>query len=179
MSVTVTLDDRAVLGLLKKLEARAGNLTTPFAQIAADLEETARDSFAQGRDPWGGAWEPLSFRTKIKRLGGEKAVFKKNGWLKVGAIRAAAKGFQPLLDTGRLRASVKSAFGRDFAELSAGTNVKYAAIHQFGGRAGRGGKVTIPARPYLPIRNGRADLPPAQLKRIVGILQSALLDGLT
>lgn len=28
----------------------------------------------------------------------------------------------------------------------------YAASHQFGGKAGRGKKVTIPARPYLPVR---------------------------
>jgi phage virion morphogenesis protein len=30
-----------------------------------------------------------------------------------------------------------------------GTNKIYAAIHQFGGQAGRGKKVPIPARPYL------------------------------
>lgn len=30
-----------------------------------------------------------------------------------------------------------------------GSNLVYAAIHQFGGQAGRGRKVTIPARPYL------------------------------
>ena len=28
----------------------------------------------------------------------------------------------------------------------------YAAIHQFGGQAGRGGKVKVPARPYMPIQ---------------------------
>jgi len=32
-----------------------------------------------------------------------------------------------------------------------GTNVVYAAIHQFGGKAGRGRKVTIPARPFLKL----------------------------
>jgi phage virion morphogenesis protein len=29
------------------------------------------------------------------------------------------------------------------------TNVIYAAIHKFGGKAGRGKRVNIPARPYL------------------------------
>ncbi len=33
--------------------------------------------------------------------------------------------------------------------VKVGANAVYAAIHQFGGKAGRGRKVTIPARPYL------------------------------
>ncbi len=33
-------------------------------------------------------------------------------------------------------------------EASVSTNKVYAAIHHFGGQAGRGRKVTIPARPY-------------------------------
>lgn len=31
-----------------------------------------------------------------------------------------------------------------------GTNVKYARIHQLGGKAGRGHRANIPSRPYLP-----------------------------
>jgi phage virion morphogenesis protein len=34
-----------------------------------------------------------------------------------------------------------------------GTNVVYAAIHHFGGQAGRGRKVTIPARPFMMIQD--------------------------
>lgn len=36
-----------------------------------------------------------------------------------------------------------------------GSDRKYAAIHQLGGKAGRGKKSKIPARPYLPFKNGR------------------------
>ncbi len=32
-----------------------------------------------------------------------------------------------------------------------GSPKKYAAIHQFGGMAGRGKKVRIPARPFIPV----------------------------
>ena len=35
--------------------------------------------------------------------------------------------------------------------VEVGTNVKYAAIHQFGGRAGRGHRAEIPARPFLGV----------------------------
>ena len=32
-----------------------------------------------------------------------------------------------------------------------GSNLDYAAIHQLGGQAGKGKKLTIPARPYLKL----------------------------
>ena len=34
------------------------------------------------------------------------------------------------------------------------SNMKYAAIHHFGGQADRGRKLTLPARHYLPIDGG-------------------------
>ena len=37
--------------------------------------------------------------------------------------------------------------------VTIGTNKIYGAIHQFGGPAGRGGKVSIPARPFLMVQD--------------------------
>lgn len=43
--------------------------------------------------------------------------------------------------------------------VSWGTNVLYGAIHHFGGRAGRGHRARIPARPYLGVSDDdRAEL---------------------
>ncbi|MFW9301350.1 phage virion morphogenesis protein [Glaesserella parasuis] len=53
----------------------------------------------------------------------------------------------PLVDTENLMSSITSDYDKDVAIV--GTNEAYAAIHQFGGRAGRGRKVDIPARPFL------------------------------
>ena len=53
----------------------------------------------------------------------------------------------PLVDTENLMDSITSYYDNDSAEV--GTNEPYAAIHQFGGKAGRGRKVDIPARPFL------------------------------
>ena len=53
----------------------------------------------------------------------------------------------PLVDTDNLMNSITSYYDNDSAEV--GTNEPYAAIHQFGGKAGRGRKVDIPARPFL------------------------------
>lgn len=49
--------------------------------------------------------------------------------------------------SGRLYKSLTYAVGTRQVEV--GTNVPYARIHQLGGKAGRGLKVTIPARAYL------------------------------
>lgn len=52
-----------------------------------------------------------------------------------------------LVDTGRLLASITHRADRTSVEV--GSNVIYAAIHQFGGAAGRGHKTHIDPRPYL------------------------------
>jgi len=59
------------------------------------------------------------------------------------------RGGTPLVDTGRLRGSITHEPSSD--QVAVGTNVIYAAIHQFGGQAGRGHAVQIDARPYLGI----------------------------
>lgn len=55
--------------------------------------------------------------------------------------------------TGRLRQSITrepvKKVGGAFQVKIGPQRVVYAAIHEFGGRAGRGGSVRIPARPYL------------------------------
>ncbi len=56
---------------------------------------------------------------------------------------------KPLVDTGDLMSSIESSYDNDNAIV--GTNEAYAAIHQFGGEAGRSKKVDIPARPFLTL----------------------------
>ena len=56
-------------------------------------------------------------------------------------------GASPMI-SGLLAGSVHSQFGDDYTMIGAAR--PYARIHQLGGKAGRGRKVTIPARPYLP-----------------------------
>lgn len=61
--------------------------------------------------------------------------------------RAIRQGGKTLQDTGSLAASISQRYNNN--SVIVGTNKKYAAIHQFGGKAGRGRKVTIPPRPFL------------------------------
>ena len=58
---------------------------------------------------------------------------------------------KPLNDTGALRNSFSTFSDNDTALV--GTNLVYAAIHNFGGMAGRGRKVRIPQREFLVLSN--------------------------
>lgn len=49
----------------------------------------------------------------------------------------------------------------------------YAAIHQFGGRAGKGKKVEIPARPFLPA-NDTGGLAPVAHAAVMDVLERYL-----
>lgn len=59
------------------------------------------------------------------------------------------RGGTPLVDQGILRGSITREPSHD--QVVVGTNVIYSAIHQFGGKTGRGHSVYIDARPYLGI----------------------------
>lgn len=54
-----------------------------------------------------------------------------------------------LIDKAHLRDSIT--FRADGDSVSVGTSVIYGRIHQLGGQAGRGHKVTITERPYLGV----------------------------
>jgi len=56
-------------------------------------------------------------------------------------------------------ATLSSSFTVDAnrTSVSVGTNLVYAAVHQFGGRAGRNRSITLPARPFLPVQNGELE----------------------
>ncbi|HHK5991384.1 TPA: phage virion morphogenesis protein [Neisseria subflava] len=58
---------------------------------------------------------------------------------------------KPLSDSGRLKDSFSTLSDNDTALV--GTNIIYAAIHNFGGQAGRNRKVTIPQREFLVLTN--------------------------
>ena len=85
-------------------------------------------------------------------------------WLR--SARALAEGGRTLTDSGRLRASITHAVAADGRALVVGSDVAYAAIHQFGSRAGgarrrgssgKGRRGQLPARPYLGIDESDRD----------------------
>lgn len=106
---------------LNKATAGISDTRKLMTRIGAAMKGQTVRRFSQGEGPDGQPWE------KSKR--------------------AEAEQGQTLVDTARLRASIS--FSAAPLEAHVGSNVVYARIHQLGGQAGRGRKITLPARPYL------------------------------
>jgi len=147
---TITVHDEQVRAALKALASRVQNMQPVLQAIGEDIVERTKHRFDTSTGPDGVAWKPNSAATLdmlAARLG--KSYRKKGGDLNSkGAARVAGK--KPLIgESGDLRRQIVSRAAAHSVTVSA-TPV-YAAIQQFGGKAGRGHKVTIPARPFLPV----------------------------
>ena len=128
IGIDVEIDDREVRAALDRLRRRADDLSPVMREIAGHIEDSAAESFErQAAPPDGQAWNPLAEATVHERTD---------------------KGYGPegpiLERTGDLASRILSDFDDDSAV--AGTNLVYAATHQFG--SGDDGR-NIPARPFL------------------------------
>jgi phage virion morphogenesis protein len=133
----VRVENQGVLQVLQRLSSRLDDLTPFMEEVSGVLAFGVEEAFRLEQDPVSGAaWEELADATVAQR---------------------SADGHWPgkmLQVTGQLAASFSTDFGPDFAMV--GTNLEYAAIHQFGGKAGRNRSVDIPARPYLGLSDDSA-----------------------
>lgn len=142
--IEVIIQDDEVQDMLGRLLQRTDDLSEPMGDIARILANTTEDAFQDETSPFGVPWAPL-----------------KSG--RDGKI---------LQDSGQLAASIDASSGKDYAELTVGK--VYGAIHQFGGKTGRGHKVTIPARPFMPI-DDQGNLPDATQEAILDALSDYLV----
>ncbi len=140
-SIRLEGDTKRLMNKLKKLQ----NIDVKGinSAIAEGFRTSTLDRFKESKDPAGKRWQT--------------------------SIRAASEGGKTLVQTAQLRNSIRSKADKSGAAV--GTNVKYAATHQFGAkrtiraksskglRFNVGGhwvtkdkvKVNIPARPFLGI----------------------------
>lgn len=115
MRIHVNLDSGAAQRAIAALGERARNLAPVMREIGAGVVADAQLRFKDSKDPYGAQWQRLKASTIAGRRKGP------------GAGQA-----KPLLDTGRLRNSVTYRLDGPSAVV-VGTNVDYAAVHQFGG----------------------------------------------
>ncbi len=121
----IHVDDVEAMAGLGRLLSRAGNLQPAFEEIGSMLEASAQQRFEDHAGPDGTPWPELSASTKKTR----------------------GEGAELLRDTKLLYDSISYMATDD--EVAVGSHMVYARIHQLGGKAGRGRKVKIPARPFL------------------------------
>ncbi len=119
-AITVDVDDREWRAAFKRLRKRMKDLSPVMDEIGASLEHTTKRRFETETAPSGEPWKPSM---PSYDRGGSGVHPKGGGHTDRG---------QTLTDTGRLRASFTRQASED--EVIVGTNVVYAAIHQFGGK---------------------------------------------
>ncbi len=139
--ITVKVDNSRALAKIRAMLDAGADMRPVFATVGRTVSSRIKLCFKLGIDPWGSPWAALKFRQG-----------------------------QPLRDKGILQSSIT--YNTDQSGVTIGTNqMPRAAVHQFGAVIkpknakrlafpGPGGKiifakkVTIPARPFLPIRKG-------------------------
>lgn len=151
--IDIEIKDQQVTDALNRLLQAGSDLSGPLADIAQLLESETERQFRAEAGP-AGPWPDLAESTKAQRA-------RQGKWPGL-MLQLTASGLAP---------SVQSGYDSDSAWI--GSNKPYAAIHQFGGQAGRGKNVTIPARPYLPI-TPEGELPTDVADDVLDILQRHL-----
>lgn len=173
--IRIEIDDRELQQALERLRRRAADLSPVMRDIGELLVERAKQRFATSTAPDGSRWPPnapATILSYISRYGGTRR--KGGGLTKRGASRAAGK--KPLIgETRQLMGTLY--YQADSDSVTVGSPMLYAAIHQFGGQAGRGRRVTIPARPYLPVTADGRWLGEADRQAVLDILREALQDA--
>ncbi len=155
ISIQVRLDDQEVMDVLHELLIRGQDLTPVMRDIAGVLKDASLRAFGNESDPATGTpWVPLKEGTTERKIGG------------------GVRGDHPILQViGQLRRSVEGSvsYGPDWAAV--GSNLDYAAIHQFGGLPGMPpGPAAVPARPYLGVGDD-------DLEEILDLVQGYLQGG--
>ena len=179
-----------------KLASLVGKNQFPaFEAVGRTIANRIRLCFRLGKDPFGVPWAPIKWRAPRR---GNTGRISRAGKKQIEANAGGAAG-QPLRDTGRLQRSITSRAWNDFAEigtsLRAANGARYPAVHQFGatitpkkgsrlvfpGPTGAlifAKKVTIPARPFLPLtKAGAVNLPKDWNDDVIRVLRARLLAG--
>ena len=155
--VSVDIDDRQVKDALSRLIGQVTDLRPVLDKLAKVVVARADVSCRGQQSPDGAPWQKLSDATLRRRRGSSAQILK---------------------DTGRLASSI-SAQPASAHEVIVGTNVEYAAVHQFGNPANRmyntprGNPAPIPPRPFLPTDG----LPDEDRDAMIDIISRALMEA--
>ena len=108
-----------------------GDLRPALRSVAVHMKEVIEDRFRTETDPEGNRWAEISaaWKARKKKLGRQTQI-----------LRFRDKLFHNVRGTG---------IEYDKESVTQGANIKYARIHQLGGRAGRGHRTKIVPRPFL------------------------------
>ncbi len=127
--IQIIVEHDGIETVLKQAQQQLTNTQPLMAGISAIMLSAIEHNFAKEQSPEGTPWTPLSDITIRQR---ERSGHWPGKMLQVRGLLAAA---------------TTPSYSNDYAQVS--NNRPQAAIQHFGGKTGRGHKVTIPARPYF------------------------------
>lgn len=160
--ITVDVQDHGVQDALQALSKRVSNMQPILKAIGEDIMERTKQRFGTSTGPDGLRWQGNALATVQAVLARARA--RKGGVLKNGnlskKVQTGLAGKKLLVDTGSLARQFHVSANAN--SVTVGNSMIYAAIHQFGGKAGKGKKVTIPARPFLPVKSDGSLYPQEQ-----------------
>ena len=149
----IQVEDTDVHAALTALAGRAINVQPMLQAIGEDIKERTKARFPQGVGPDGVPWKANAPATLVSKKAGRG----------------------PLIgESGDLRREFHVNAVVDAVTIS--NSMIYAAIQQFGGQAGRGRSVTIPARPSLPVHQD-GSLYPSDKAAILDTLRHYIVTG--
>ena len=179
MEIKITIQDAEVKAALKKLQDKVGNLKPAMDEIGQRYERSVLENFSKESSPDGTPWLPNRIISNHLAFSGTaKGSKRKETHTKAGGFRAAFSRFLANKKILTLTRTMKDRIHYQATENSVtiGTaGIPYAAIHQFGGKAGRGKKVNIPARPWLAVNKGQSlDLAAKDKAMVLNVLEKHL-----
>lgn len=156
--IEVRIDTSRLDATLAEHTNRLQDSAPLMSNVAALLESMTQQAFIDE----GPGWQDLAESTKAQRT-------KMGYW----------PGKMLDISTAGLKSSVYGDSGNGWASIGAGSgkSAAYAAIHQFGGQAGRGKRTTIPARPYMPLSEDGESLTPDAEASLVELALAYLENG--
>ncbi|MDN3211644.1 phage virion morphogenesis protein [Haemophilus sp. SZY H51] len=128
--IKITLNDIQAAAKLHSIAQQLQHPRKLYGVLGETLKKIHAERFKQEVDPQGNGWQPLSAKTlaRKQKKGKSTKILRQDGYL-----------------------SDRTAYNYNDKNVEFGSDAKYARLHQFGGKAGRGKKVTIPKRPWLGV----------------------------
>lgn len=128
--IKITLNHTQAVNSLQKIANQLEQPRRLYGILGETLKKIHTARFKAEQDPDGKNWKPLAGSTlALKRKRGKSTkILRQDGYL-----------------------ADKTAYNVTSDNVEFGSQETYARLHQFGGNAGRGKKVAIPARPWLGV----------------------------
>jgi phage virion morphogenesis protein len=172
MDIDIKIQDEELKRKLTSLQKKLKNLRPILLEVGNMVKNDIEYAFEREQSPFGQRWTPLAMSTVLMGLRGNLTYKRgKNKGRETTQTNKYLQGRKILTKSAQLSGSFT--LQADNNSVVVGTNKIYARIHHFGGKAGRGKRTSIPARPFLPVSKS-GQLEPSLQRGIIRYIERKL-----